>query len=522
MNLILERFRSLFRSDAPSHGYVQPLPGNPKGRAWTVEQPLKDSDYSDHLSGKLRLGLVPTSSEGQSWFGAVDVDAHDEGKSVDLLALEAALKGLPAVLVQTRRKGAHIYFFGKEPIPTTTLRAYLQKIAEKVKNFGSPIEVFPKQNKLTGENAGAWINLPYFDMNEGHCYAIKDGQPQDIEEFLALAESVRVSASQMRELAGVTEEDRLPNMSEAPPCIVSLLDEGGVGEGFRNNFIYNLVVLCKKAKFNRADTLEALNQWNLNAIHPPAPKRDLEEMVRRLGEEGEHNYLCEQDPICDKCDKEACGKRKLGWKKPIFVEKQVTRDELISKLQVVKSDPPKYIFTMKNGMKVTMDAEEIVNIAKVRVRAMQQADTILPLMKAPNWDAILKELWSEREFLPAPASASEDMALVALLYDWCRQAEEVDGRGNPQFSTPDDLRKGVPVVMLDPDTGTPRTYFMPEHLERELKRRKVVGYSGRDMWTVLSRHGCTHERLKNGFEAWSKPFVPYTPSLETPTPHERF
>jgi hypothetical protein len=518
----LERFRALFRSDAPSHGYVQPLKDDPKGKAWTVAQPLKDEDFSNHLSGILRLGLVPTNSEGLSWFGAVDVDQHANAACVDMIALEAALKEFPVVLVQTRRKGAHVYLFGSEPLPTEPLRGYLNRIAEKCRTFGSPIEVFPKQGKLVGENQGQWINLPYFDAENGHCYAIHETQPLDLEEFLTLAESRRVTSGQLMEFAGLKSNTGFPEMSEAPPCLVDILNGQPIERGEQNNFLYNLTVLCNKAKFNKSQTMAALSAWNKTAFSPPVPQKDIADIIKRLGSEGEHNYLCDQAPICDHCDKEACGKRKLGWKKAVFVDHVTTRGEIAVKLQIVKSEPPKYVLVMLNGAKVVMDAEDIVNPAKVRVCVLQQADTIIPMLKLSAWNTIFQELFTAREFLPAPASASEDMAIVALLYDWCRQAEEVDGRGNPQVSQPDDLRKGGPIVMLDPDTDAPRTYFLPEHMERELKRRKVQGYTGRDMWAVLSRHGCTHEKLKNGVEAWSKPFTPYTPLLETPTVHERF
>jgi hypothetical protein len=58
-------------------------------------------------------------------------------------------------------------------------------------------ETFPKQIKLCLErgDVGNFLNMPYYDSEDGLRYAVKDdGQSATLEEFFELYESVRSNA----------------------------------------------------------------------------------------------------------------------------------------------------------------------------------------------------------------------------------------------------------------------------------------------------------------------------------------
>ncbi|MBS1771135.1 MAG: hypothetical protein JSS77_15910 [Acidobacteria bacterium] len=518
---MIERFAALFRGGGDVHGQVIP-DGTAKGRASTVKMPAQLGDYRDHLSGKVGLGVVPVDHRGLCWFGAVDVDAHDDGHEVDHLKLEALLRGLkhPVLVTQTRRKGAHVYVFGKEPLPAADLRTYLGKLAVIVKGFGNPIEVFPKQGHLDANNKGTWINLPYFDAENGHRYCIHDAQPQSLEEFLDLAEARALTVDELRGFAGHVVEEL--DFTDAPPCIIRLREEGNVDIGARNNALYNYGVMLLKMGKDRDGIYEHLQEFNRMVMSGEATAKTLKEMAQRITAAGTYNYLCQEEPICSRCDKTTCNTRKFGWKTAYTREDgAVALRSVFTKLTIVESEPPTYYLHV-NNRRVQMEAEELLNYRNVRIRVMQQADFQVPPLKSNAWEAVFQSLFHDRELLPAPATANEDMAVLATLFDWCKNAETVDYDQKPRISVPDDLIKGRPIVMVDPDSGALRTYFRAQDLERELKRRKISGYTGRELWAVMQKQRCTYETLANGMESWSKPFVPNGTTLEAPVPEERF
>lgn len=525
----MQGFAELFRGYSKARGVLKPDAAI--GRASTEKVGPTAAHFEAHLRGEVGLGVTPTDETGHSYFAAIDIDAHEETKNVDIITLEEKVREWqwPALVCQTRRHGAHVYLFFSEPVPTSTVRKLLTAWSKRLKEFGDPIEVFPKQNRVEEEKGGTgnWINLPYFDAENGHRYCLHEGQPLDLEEFVELATSRRITHETVRTLAHGPDSADLPqDNEEAPPCVQKMLAEG-ITEGSRNNALF--AVGTYFIKRGMTDILPAMIAANQRMFDKPLPSGTVKDQVKRL-DSGSYQYKCDDQPLCDMCDRKTCESRKWGVGIPGAGGPPAGDDDkpvpiAFQGLKKVLSDPPIYLL-MYNGVEVQLQGAELMTFAKVRLALFNVVGELVPIMKPALWFKILKSLNATREDIAAPDDAKPWAAVEATLQSWLNPYQSVNASGEPERQgSKEDLLRGIPTVMKDPDTGEWRVYFRGPDFQLVLQKSRINDYKGAELWNVLRKMSCMHERMRVGgnvLTVWSKKFNPFNIVFPVTAIKERF
>ncbi|WP_456384936.1 CRISPR-associated primase-polymerase type A1 [Desulfolithobacter sp.] len=145
-----------------------------------VKRPMLPADILDHLSGKRTYGLYLLDHDAEVYTGVVDMDLvkslrdrnefkkqareirreamylHDR---IENLAAEA---GLCCIAEVSGGKGYHFWFPVDSPVPAGAMRRALQQVIgtldRDVRSF--TLEIFPKQDRLTGKGFGNLVKLP--------------------------------------------------------------------------------------------------------------------------------------------------------------------------------------------------------------------------------------------------------------------------------------------------------------------------------------------------------------------------
>ena len=160
--------------------------GKNVGKATVLKSPRTDATWEGHLSGKGdAIGIVPINEENNCKWGCIDVDTYplDHGE----LVAQIRKLDLPMVVCRSKSGGAHCFLFTTVWISAEQMRDTLQHIAAAL-GYGTS-EIFPKQTQLRLEkgDVGNFLNLPYYDAEEGLRYVILDsGEAGSLDEFFDL------------------------------------------------------------------------------------------------------------------------------------------------------------------------------------------------------------------------------------------------------------------------------------------------------------------------------------------------
>ena len=173
----VQKFSSIFDGLQIAYGTYkiekQQANGKNTGRAAIVREPRTTALWEGHLSGKGRgIGIIPINEDNKCVWGCVDVDQYPLDHKV-LVEKIRKLK-LPLVVCRSKSGGAHCFLFATEWVDAKDMQATLQQISAALGYGGS--EIFPKQIKLNldRDDVGNFLNLPYYDAEDGLRYAIKD------------------------------------------------------------------------------------------------------------------------------------------------------------------------------------------------------------------------------------------------------------------------------------------------------------------------------------------------------------
>jgi len=131
-----------------------------------------DTAWQKHFDGKIGIGQIPIQSNGTKW-GAIDLDFYDSDKNKreatpnEVRSILTAIKKLPLFCFYSKSRSIHLFVFYDEPQNVKTLRDQLANWAVEI---GYPTaEIFPKQNSVSQEGTGSWINIPYFGLKHRTC-----------------------------------------------------------------------------------------------------------------------------------------------------------------------------------------------------------------------------------------------------------------------------------------------------------------------------------------------------------------
>jgi hypothetical protein len=489
MTSLAEDFAKLFSGNLRSYGQWDPTTGN----MVTEKQEVKSEHYSDHLEGRMGLGIVPITDGGTVMFGCIDVDNHGkgaDGSDIDLVSLAAKIDHYRLPLVPTRSKsgGAHLYLFGQEYLPAKLVIRLLNSWRDvlQIKNH---VDIFPKQDSLvtsSGEKSlGNWINLCYFNAHDTVRYAVDErGNKLSFELFITYAQSKRVTVEQLQEMA---QREHL----EAPPCIQKMIHTG-VESGSRNEAMYNVTVYLKRARPDSFfdDAMELNKTMFDKPLGPAEAKKVIRSASRR-----DYLYKCSESPCKDLCDRKVCITREFGISMDEMKDMDA-HDSLpqFTELIEYQSEPPRW------GIHV--NGKLIANIPTIILRDPAAMGTLIFEKLKINIPKITQESWRKRVLDPliptlrvieVPKEASAAGVIASKFNEFVQKADlSSDGTNTEDRKA---LTRNIPVVQVI--NGVRCIVFRGTAFSEYLKRNKAEVMTGMDLWTTLRRDcNADHDKMR--------------------------
>ena len=456
----VQRFSSIFDGLKLAYGTYkiekQQANGKNTGRAAIVREPRTTALWEGHLSGKGRgIGIIPINEDNKCVWGCVDVDQYPLDHKV-LVEKIRKLK-LPLVVCRSKSGGAHCFLFATEWVDAKDMQATLQQISAALGYGGS--EIFPKQIKLNldRDDVGNFLNLPYYDAEDGLRYAIKDdGTSATLDEFFELYESYKQTPEQLMALQ-VGDPEEVSPMKDGPPCLQFLL-KNKISEGGRNNGLFNIGVYLRKAY---PDSWESeILTYNLQYLEPPLPLSEVNIVAKQL-EKKDYAYRCSDSPINAHCNKDLCQTRKHGIGAAI-------QGAAIANLRKYNSNPPVWFLDV-NGEPVELDTEALMSQTSFQKCCMEQLNFMPRSVSKQVWEGRIGGLMNEmRDNESAIIDVAEDASISGQFYDYLEEFCAHMQKANDKEE----------ILLKRPwtDEETSMTLFRLKDFEAYLKRNKFFEY----------------------------------------------
>tara|TARA_B100001248_G_scaffold78995_1_gene57071 strand:+ start:3720 stop:5243 length:1524 start_codon:yes stop_codon:yes gene_type:complete len=440
--------------------------GKANGKNVTISKELSDDDllklWNDHLSGKQSVGIVSIDEHNTCVWGAIDVDEYQ----LDLkgLAKKLVKHELPLVLCRSKSGGAHIYLFIEEPVSASLLQRKLRQLAASI-GFGQA-EIFPKQTKLLLDRGdrGSTLNMPYFGGENSTRYAYGDkGQALTPEEFLAYAETITLSKTQLEKLEASPLTESVDWLDQSPPCLQHLVVQG-FPKGTRNSGLFNVGVFLRKKYPD--DWEKRLEDVNMQYMQPPLGAQEVLTIGKQL-QRKDYFYRCNDQPIASHCNSPLCRTRKHGiganGGTPLF-----------SNLTKQDSDPPIWFLDVEGG-RLELETDDLLNQNRFQRKCMDALNKIPPKVKENVWRQIIQQLLDALTVVEVPKESSTEGHFMELLEAFCteRPARERDE-----------------LLLHKPWTDKGRTYFRLADLMEYLHRHNFKEYQRNRLTSKLKQlHG---------------------------------
>jgi hypothetical protein len=384
---------------------------------------------------------------------------------------------LPLVICRSKSGGAHCFLFATEWIEAKDMQATLQQMSAALGYGGS--EIFPKQIKLhlDRDDVGNFLNLPYFNAEEGLRYAIKDdGTSATLDEFLELYEQYKQTPEQIASLQLGDAKKEEP-MMDGPPCL-QILASKKISEGGRNNGLFNLGVYLRKAYPDSWET-EILN-YNMQYLEPPLPLSEVNIVAKQL-ERKEYAYKCSDAPINAYCNKTLCLTRKHGVGAAV-------QGAVIANLRKYNSIPPVW-FVDVNGEPLEMDTEGLLNQAIFQRSCMEQLNFMPRSVSRIIWENRIGALMQEmKENESAIIDVAQDASVSGQFYDhleeFCQHMQQAEDKEEILLKRP----------WTDEEAKV--TYFRLKDFDAHLKRNKFFEYKSHKIAQRLRDIGGTSTLLR--------------------------
>jgi len=456
----VEKFSAVFNGLQLAYGTykVEKKQANGKntGRAAIMREPRTTALWEGHLSGKGRaIGIIPINEDNNCVWGCIDVDQYPLDHK--LLVEKIRKLKLPLVVCRSKSGGAHCFLFTTEWVEAKDMQATLQQISAALGYGGS--EIFPKQVKLhlDRDDVGNFLNLPYYDAEDGLRYAIKDdGTSATLDEFFELYETHKQTPEQLLQLQ-IGEEAESATLKDGPPCLQFLV-KNKIGEGARNNGLFNLGVYVRKAYPDSWET--EIMTYNLQYLDPPLAINEVTVITKQLNRK-DYTYKCSDAPINAHCNKELCQTRKHGVGAAI-------QGAAIANLRKYNSVPPVW-FVDVNGEPLELDTEALMSQPVFQKACMEQLNFMPRSVSKQIWEARIGALMNEmRDNESAIMEVAEDASISGQFYDYleefCAHMQKANDKEEILLKRP----------WTDEEEGV--TYFRLKDFEAFLKRNKFFEY----------------------------------------------
>lgn len=453
-----EKFAAIFDGLQAAHGtfVIEKTAANGKntGRAGIVREPRTARTWEEHLAGKRSLGIIPIDENNECRWGCIDIDQYPLDHK--LLVEKIRRMKLPIIVCRSKSGGAHCFVFIRGRVSAKDMQTTLQQVSAALGYGGS--EIFPKQValRLDRGDVGNFLNLPYFNAEEGLRYAINDdGTAATLDEFFSLYEAHALTPEAL--LALQITDDSQSSWTGAPPCL-QIICASKISEGGRNNGLFNIGVYLRKAFPDSWET-EILT-YNLTYLEPPLPLSEVNIIAKQLGRK-DYAYKCSDAPINAHCDKVLCRTRKFGVGGG-------AQNALVGNLRKYNSAPPVWFIDV-NGEPLELDTDALIEQKAFQRACMEQLNFMPGTMSKQNWEARIGTLMTEmRDNESAIVEVAEDASINGQFYDYleefCRHLQQAQDREE--------------ILLRRPWTDEEQkiTYFRLRDFEAHLRKNKFFEF----------------------------------------------
>jgi len=400
----------LFRGSDVAHGRTEMTnkvssKGKHEAKCWAEKRGVTIKDWEQHLAGVVGIGIPPLDSNNQTRWGAIDVDIYS-GLSIEELNQKIQRAKLPLVVCRSKSGGPHIFLFLVEPVEAALMIEKLDSIAGYL-GFGKS-EIFPKQVAVGDKEFGAWLNMPYFGGTAYLRYALDENNKAlpTIADFIGYAQARRLTVQQFKDLRTPEPE---PIFADGPPCLNQLFAEGASGN--RNILLSNAAVYAKKAF---PDAWKAkLDDFNRRFAEPLGS--DEVETIKRSYEKKDYRYQCSKEPLCNYCDASRCRKTKFGVGNGGAVPSMRSLTKLCT-------EPPIFFLDVigpdEKAHRVSFSSEQLQSPTLFQRRCMETVGLVPPIMKRPEWEDVLRELYKHIFVVEIPAELTPTGQFIELLREF--------------------------------------------------------------------------------------------------------
>ena len=475
--------------------------GKNVGKAGVVKNPRTSETWEGHLSGKGDgIGIIPINEDNSCKWGAIDIDQYPLDHK-DLIEKIRRMK-LPLVVCRSKSGGAHCYLFTSEWITAKQMQEVMTHIAAALGYGGS--EIFPKQISLQLDrgDVGNFLNLPYFDAEDGLRYAIKDdGQSATLEEFFQLYKDY---VQNPEEVSALTIEDKTdPNIivRDGPPCLQTLCAQQ-ISEGGRNNGLFNIGVYLRKAYPDSWESEFLI--YNAKYLAPPLPLNEVNLVAKQL-QKKDYTYKCKDAPINDYCNAGLCKTRKFG------IDAAVS-GATIANLRKYNSNPPIWFMDV-NGYPLELDTDALMNQSAFQRACVEQLNFMPKTLAKPTWEGRINQLLTEMTDTDGSiVEVSQDASTAGQFYDFleefCTSMQQADNREE--------------ILLRRPytDEEESRTYFRLKDFTAYLNKNRFFEYKPHKIAQRLRDIDGDSSVMKingKGTRVWHIPsFQKYSSSIKPP------
>ena len=248
---------------------------------------------------------------------------------------------------------AHVYLFMKNFTSAEEVRLVMKKFASKLGLADKLDKIYPMQTELGEKDTGSWLNLPYFNHEEGSRYAYKDDfDAATIEEFFKMHEQYAQENldEYLTEEIKTTKKVKHTSLKNLfLPCqknCLKLNNNKIPSEIGRNDFLLHSFVWAKRAQphtkkieeYKHLDSKGLLKHFNKNYFKEPLPEDEIEKTIFK-SEDKEYKYLCKRPGIKKYCDASACVRHTCGITQEQALE-LVEAKEALGNITQYCSTPP--------------------------------------------------------------------------------------------------------------------------------------------------------------------------------------
>jgi len=469
----MNRFKEIFTGLERAHGVTfvdkKGVDGEKiKGKSFVKRETVTDDMWLRHLQGtEPSLGIIPINDENKCIWGCLDIDSY-AGFDHQKLINKIKLLKLPLVVFRSKSGGAHVFCFTTVPVTAQLMRDKLLSVSAVLGYGGS--EVFPKQVELKSEeDTGNFLNLPYFNGDDTTRYAfLENGEAAGMTGFYGLYERNKLTPEALERLEIKRPESEF---SDGPPCIESLT-QNKLTDG-RDRVIYQYIQYAKR-KWPE-DWQNRINQFNYKYFETPLDDKTIQDKIKFHGKK-ELGFKCNEEPMCNHCDKKLCRSRKFGiGGESIFPE--------LSDLQKVELDEP-YYWVNVDGERVKLDNIDCLMDQRLFRRTVTKQINKKPSRIKPNeFDKYVDLLLAGVEIVKAPQGSSILDQLQDHLEEFCTNR-------TAKSTTKEDILRG------NVWTHEGKHYFIFSKFFHGYLQRKKWGEKAQPTQQMLKEHcDCKDDRL---------------------------